>query len=63
MAAIQRLYVAVRERLIGRWRAQTMTEYTLILVAIALVVIAAYEVMGNSISSLVSGEDSTLSSA
>lgn len=40
-----------------------MTEYVLIVVAIALVVYAAYLVLGQSVSSLVSGEDSTLTSA
>src|SRR5581483_2800888 len=48
---------------IGRLRAQSMTEYALILAAIALVVFAAYEGMGNTVSKLVSGEESTLSSA
>ncbi|HZO80125.1 MAG TPA: hypothetical protein VFB33_00390 [Candidatus Binataceae bacterium] len=63
METISGLFVRFREIVIGRLRAQSMTEYALILAAIALVVFAAYQVMGNTVSKLVSGEDSTLSSA
>lgn len=44
-------------------RGQTMTEYALILAAIAVVVYGTYVVLGNSIGSLASGVDSTLTSA
>jgi Flp pilus assembly pilin Flp len=56
-------YIRIRERMVRFERAQDMTEYALILAAIAIVVFAAYEIMGQSISTLASGVDSTLSNA
>lgn len=50
------LYVKVRELHKG----QTMTEYALILAAIAVVVFVTYETMGQDISSMVSKVDSAL---
>jgi Flp pilus assembly pilin Flp len=44
-------------------KGQTMTEYALILAAVAVVVFVTYEVMGQDISTLVNGIDSDLSSA
>jgi Flp pilus assembly pilin Flp len=41
-------------------RGQTITQYALILTAIALVVYGSYRVLGNDIGSLVSGVDSSL---
>jgi len=41
-------------------RGQTMTEYALILAAVAIVVYATYQVMGNDIGSLVNKIDSAL---
>ncbi len=40
-----------------------MTEYALILAAVAVVVFVTYEVMGQDISTLVNGIDSDLTSA
>jgi len=48
------------------WRkllGQTMTEYALLLAAIAVVVYGAYRLMGNDIGSLASGVDSALTNA
>ena len=56
-------FLKVRERFVCFYRAQTMTEYALILAAIAVVVFGAYKVMGNSIGSLASGVDSDLTNA
>jgi Flp pilus assembly pilin Flp len=42
---------------------QTMTEYALILAAIAVVVYGTYRALGNNIDSLASGVDSTLTNA
>jgi Flp pilus assembly pilin Flp len=42
---------------------QTMTEYALILAAVAVVVYDAYALMGNNIGSLASGVDSALTNA
>jgi Flp pilus assembly pilin Flp len=40
-----------------------MTEYTLIVVAVAVVVFGAYLALGNNVSSLASGVDSTLTNS
>jgi Flp pilus assembly pilin Flp len=52
-------YVKVRELQKG----QTMTEYALILAAIAVVVFVTYEVMGQDIGSMVNKVNSALSSS
>ena len=54
-----RTYIKVREYRKG----QTMTEYALILAAIAVVVYGTYRVLGNNIGSLASGVDSALTNA
>ena len=41
-------------------KGQTMTEYALILAAVAIVVFVTYEVMGQDISALVNNVDSAL---
>jgi len=56
-------FLKVRERFVRLNRAQTMTEYALILAAIAVVVYGTYRVLGNNIGSLASGIDSALNSA
>jgi Flp pilus assembly pilin Flp len=53
---LNRMYVKVREYRKG----QTMTEYALILAAVAIVVFITYEVMGQDIGTLVSGIDNAL---
>ena len=50
------MYVKVREYRKG----QTMTEYALILAAVAIVVFVVYEVMGQDIGTLVSNIDNAL---
>ncbi len=57
------LYVKVREVHRGLTKGQTMTEYALILAAVAVVVFVTYEVMGQDISALVNVIDSDLSAA
>jgi Flp pilus assembly pilin Flp len=57
------LYVKVREFHKGLSKGQTMTEYALILAAVAVVVFVTYEVMGQDITALVQNIDSDLSSA
>ncbi|MBF6559937.1 MAG: Flp family type IVb pilin [Candidatus Binataceae bacterium] len=44
-------------------KGQTMTEYALILAAVAIVVFATYELMGQDIGSMVNKIDSTLTSS
>jgi Flp pilus assembly pilin Flp len=60
---IAQKFVKVRERLVRLQHGQTMTEYALILAAIAIAVYGTYKVLGNSIGSLASGVDSTLTNA
>jgi Flp pilus assembly pilin Flp len=56
MAFITRIFVRARE-----WRrGQTMTEYALILSAVAVVVFVTYQVMGQDVNSLVNKIDKTL---
>ena len=57
------LYVKVREFHKGLSKGQTMTEYALILAAVAVVVFVTYEVMGQDITALVISIDSDLTSA
>ena len=63
MEIMLRSLVRVREYAIRRFRGQTMTEYALVLAAIAIAVYAAYKSLGSSVSSLMTGVDSTLTSA
>jgi Flp pilus assembly pilin Flp len=56
-------FLKVRERFVRLHRAQTMTEYALILAAIAVVVYGTYAILGNNIGSLASGVDSSLTNA
>jgi len=44
-------------------RGQTMTEYALILAAVAVVVFITYQVMGQDISAMVNSVDSALTSS
>ncbi len=60
MNRMVRSFLQVRERLNGFVRGQTMTEYALILAAVAVVVFATYETMGQNIESLLSKVDSSL---
>jgi Flp pilus assembly pilin Flp len=59
MEFLTRLFVRARE-----WhRGQTMTEYALILAAVAVVVFVTYEILGQDINSLVNTLDKDLSSS
>jgi Flp pilus assembly pilin Flp len=57
------MFIRARESVIRKLRGQTMTEYTLILAAIAVAVYGTYLALGNNISSLANGVDSTLTNA
>jgi len=63
MEFVTRLYVKVREFHKGLSEGQTMTEYALILAAVAVVVFVTYEVMGQDITALVTAIDNDLSAA
>jgi Flp pilus assembly pilin Flp len=60
---VTKLYVRVREFNRRLTKGQTMTEYALILAAIAVVVFVTYEVMGQKITTLVNAIDSDLAAA
>ena len=57
------MFIHARESVVRNTRGQTMTEYALILAAIAVVVYGVYAAMGNNIGSLASHVDSTLTNA
>jgi Flp pilus assembly pilin Flp len=63
MEFLTKTFVKVREFQKRLSKGQTMTEYALILAAIAVVVFVTYEVMGQDIKTLVNGIDSDLTSA
>ena len=63
MGAVTKIFIRIRESVVRSTRGQTMTEYALILAAIAVVVYGAYKAMGNNIGSLASGVDSALTNA
>ena len=63
MQILTKFYVGVREIHKGLSTGQTMTEYALILAAIAVVVFVTYQVMGNDIGSLVNLVDTDLTTA
>ena len=63
MEFLTKLYVRSREFEKKLSKGQTMTEYALILAAIAVVVFVTYEVMGQDIKSLVNFIDSDLTAA
>jgi Flp pilus assembly pilin Flp len=63
MELVTKMFVRARESVVRNSRGQTMTEYALILAAIAVVVYGAYAAMGNNIGSLGNGLDSSLTNA
>ena len=63
METLTKAYVKVREYGKKLTKGQTMTEYALILAAVAVVVFVTYEVMGQKINTLVNFIDSDLAVA
>ncbi len=63
MEILAKLFITGRETALKWSRGQTMTEYALILAAIAVAVYGTYQILGNSIGSLASGVDSALTNA
>ncbi len=63
MDSVTKMFIRARESVVRKLRGQTMTEYALIMAAIAVVVYSAYRKLGNNIGSLASGIDSALTSA
>jgi Flp pilus assembly pilin Flp len=60
MENMKRMYLKARELGKRLSKGQTMTEYALILAAVAIVVFITYEVMGQDIGKLVSNIDNAL---
>jgi Flp pilus assembly pilin Flp len=60
MEKMKRMYLKARELGKRLSKGQTMTEYALILAAVAIVVFITYEVMGQDIGTLVSNIDNAL---
>jgi Flp pilus assembly pilin Flp len=58
-----KMFIRVRESVVRNTNGQTMTEYALILAAIAVVAWGAYNHMGHDIGSMASGIDSDLTSS
>jgi Flp pilus assembly pilin Flp len=63
MQSMTKMFVCAREYVVRNAGGQTMTEYALILAAIAIVVYGTYRALGNNIGSLATGVDSTLTNA
>ena len=63
MISMTKTFIYVREFIARKVDGQTMTEYALVLAAVAVAVYGAYKIMGNSIGSLASGVDSALTNA
>jgi Flp pilus assembly pilin Flp len=67
MKVLTKVYLNVSEKLLKGLRkgakGQTMTEYALILAAVAIVAYVTYQVMGQDIGSMVNKVDSALSNA
>jgi Flp pilus assembly pilin Flp len=63
MEFLTRTFVRVREFQKRLSKGQTMTEYALILAAVAVVVFVTYEVMGQKITTLVTAIDTDLANA
>ena len=55
MESITNVFIRVREFALRRTHGQTITEYTLVLVAVAVAVIGIYGALSNNVSSLASG--------
>ncbi|HVN91403.1 MAG TPA: hypothetical protein VMT61_16435 [Candidatus Binataceae bacterium] len=63
MEVIAKVMVRVREWHKGLNKGQTMTEYALIMAAVAVVVFVTYQSMGNDIGSLVNNINTDLTTA
>jgi Flp pilus assembly pilin Flp len=63
MERLTKWYVKAREFQKKLSKGQTMTEYALILAAVAVVVFVTYEVMGQKITTLVNAIDTDLAAA
>jgi Flp pilus assembly pilin Flp len=63
MEILTKIVIRVREWHKGLTKGQTMTEYALIMAAVAVVVFITYETMGQDIGSLVNNVNTDLTTA
>jgi Flp pilus assembly pilin Flp len=63
MGPMTGMFIHAHESVVRNTRGQTMTEYALILAAIAVVVFGTYKALGNNVGSLAKGVDSALTNA
>ena len=63
MELVTEMFICARESVVRNTCGQTMTEYALILAAIAAVFYGAFRALGNNIGSLATGVDSALTIA
>jgi hypothetical protein len=63
MKSTTKIFIYIRELAIRRILGQTLVEYTLVLLAVAVASIGIYIALGNNVNSLASGADSSLTSA
>jgi Flp pilus assembly pilin Flp len=63
MSKFATIYLKLRESTRALAKGQTMTEYALILAAVAIVVFVTYQTMGNDIGSMVNGINTDLTTA
>ena len=63
MSTFAQVYLKFREAARKMSEGQTMTEYALIMAAVAIVVFVTYQAMGNDIGSLVNGINTDLTTS
>jgi Flp pilus assembly pilin Flp len=63
MKSATNTFIHIREFAIRRIPGQTLTEYTLILVTVAVASIAIYIALGSNVNSLANGANSSLTNA
>jgi Flp pilus assembly pilin Flp len=63
METVTKMFIRARESVVRSIPGQTMTEYALIIAAIAVVAWGAYNLMGHDIGSMANGIDSNLTNA
>ena len=62
MESATKIFIHLRESVVRNINGQTLTEYTLVLSAVAILAFTAYLALGNNVGSLANGVDSSLTS-
>jgi Flp pilus assembly pilin Flp len=62
MESAMKIFIRVRESVVGNISGQTLAEYSLVLTAVAIAAFSAYRALGNNVGSLANGVDSNLTS-